>query len=536
MSMLYTVDPVCYLRTNEATMTIAYSYLRFSTPEQAKGDSFRRQLEMAERYAFQHGLTLDTKLRMTDEGVSAYRAKNVRQGALGRFLRAIDDGHVEDGSYLLVESLDRVSRASPWDAMPVFQQIINAGVTIVTLQDNRTWSREALRDNPYRIFESLLVMIRANEESETKSRRLKAVWDAKRRSAATKAMTSRVPAWLRLEGKPASFVVDEQRAAVVVRIYQMTATGTGQHRIAETLNAEGVPCFGTAAYWQRSYVNKLLANPAVIGTLIPHELVYEDGKRLRKAHEPVLGYFPPIVEEALFQRVQAQLLDKRAPSVRSGVVTNIFGGLAHCPLCGGTMTRVSKGATVRAGRPYLVCARAKVGAGCRYRAVKLEEAEEALIRNAGWLLATAPSGDASVDDRIKDVELQASVLSDQINTLVTELAEQPSPAVRARLAEYEGLLEQLRSEERDLWALHGTVSGPSLQSRIDDLLVSLEAEPVVHELTNALMRQVFSKVVVNYVTGRLEFEWRQGGSTDVMFAWPEPTDEEPDLPSETAAH
>ncbi|MDR6831542.1 DNA invertase Pin-like site-specific DNA recombinase [Bosea sp. BE271] len=512
-------------------MTTAYSYLRFSTPEQAKGDSFRRQMDMAERYAIQHGLTLDTKLRMTDEGVSAYRAKNVRQGALGRFLRAIDDGHVEDGSYLLVESLDRVSRASPWDAMPVFQQIINAGVTIVTLQDNRTWSREALRDNPYRIFESLLVMIRANEESETKSRRLKAVWDAKRRSASTKAMTSRVPAWLRLEGKPASFVVDEQKAAVVVRIYEMTATGTGQHRIAETLNTEGVPCFGTAAHWHRSYVKKLLANPAVIGTLVPHELIYEEGKRLRKAHEPVLGYYPPIVEEALFQRVQAQRMDKRAPSVRAGVVANIFGGLARCPLCSGTMTRVSKGATGRGGRPYLVCARAKAGAGCRYRAVKLDEAEDALVRNAGWLMATAPSGDASVDDRIKDVELQASVLSDQIETLVTELAERPSPAIRARVAEYEGLLEQLRSEEQDLWALHGTVSGPSLQSRIDDLLGALEADPVPHEQANALMRQVFSKVVVNYVAGRLEFEWRQGGSTDIMFAWPEQTEDEPELPT-----
>jgi DNA invertase Pin-like site-specific DNA recombinase len=40
-------------------MTIAYSYLRFSTPEQMQGDSFRRQTEAAKVYAERHGLTLE---------------------------------------------------------------------------------------------------------------------------------------------------------------------------------------------------------------------------------------------------------------------------------------------------------------------------------------------------------------------------------------------------------------------------------------------------------------------------------------------
>lgn len=43
-------------------MVKAYSYLRFSTPEQMKGDSFRRQREMAEAYARTHGYELDTSL------------------------------------------------------------------------------------------------------------------------------------------------------------------------------------------------------------------------------------------------------------------------------------------------------------------------------------------------------------------------------------------------------------------------------------------------------------------------------------------
>ena len=33
----------------------AYSYIRFSTPEQALGDSLRRQVQLAEEYARKHG-------------------------------------------------------------------------------------------------------------------------------------------------------------------------------------------------------------------------------------------------------------------------------------------------------------------------------------------------------------------------------------------------------------------------------------------------------------------------------------------------
>src|SRR5690242_10265041 len=108
-------------------MAKAYSYLRFSTPEQLKGDSFRRQLDAARRYAEQHGLVLDEELTFRDLGVSAFRGRNAESGSLRDFRRAVEDGVVERGSFLLVESFDRISRMDPWAALPVLQEIINAG-------------------------------------------------------------------------------------------------------------------------------------------------------------------------------------------------------------------------------------------------------------------------------------------------------------------------------------------------------------------------------------------------------------------------
>src|ERR1039457_3597809 len=106
------------------TLTKAYSYVRFSTPQQALGDSLRRQTEKAERYAVEHGLTLDTELNMTDAGVSAFRGKNATTRALGGFLRAVESNHVTPGSYLLIENIDRLSRDHVLEAQTIFSQLI----------------------------------------------------------------------------------------------------------------------------------------------------------------------------------------------------------------------------------------------------------------------------------------------------------------------------------------------------------------------------------------------------------------------------
>ena len=99
----------------------AYSYTRFSSPEQAAGDSLRRQLDAARAYADKHDLDLDTELH--DAGVSAYAGKNVTEGALGSFMNRVDAGDIPAGSVLLVEALDRLSRMAPLDALDLLRAI-----------------------------------------------------------------------------------------------------------------------------------------------------------------------------------------------------------------------------------------------------------------------------------------------------------------------------------------------------------------------------------------------------------------------------
>ena len=123
-------------------MAKANSYIRFSRPEQMRGDSLRRQREAADNWAAEKGLVIDESL--TDLGVSAYRGLNRVQGALGRFHTLVQKGQVPRGSYLIVESLDRLDRRMVREVLPDFMRLINDGIIVVTLMDKQTYSAERL--------------------------------------------------------------------------------------------------------------------------------------------------------------------------------------------------------------------------------------------------------------------------------------------------------------------------------------------------------------------------------------------------------
>ncbi|MFZ5685524.1 MAG: recombinase family protein [Pseudomonadota bacterium] len=507
-------------------MARAYSYLRFSTPEQARGDSFRRQTRLAQEYAQRHGLTLDDKLTFHDLGVSGYRGANAETGQLGYFLEAVRCGLVEPGSYLLVESLDRISRQAARRALKVLEGIVDEGINVVTLMDGRTYSAETLDSDPFSLMLALLTFIRANEESATKARRLSASWENKRARAAERPVTSVAPAWLRLDKDVGAWDVIQDRADVVRRIYAMADAGVGQNAIAESLNKGGVPVFGhgsrKAAHWHRSYVAKILASSTVVGTLTPHKLEYVDGRQVRRPLEPLPNYYPAIVDKALWERVQdVKAARPAAPRHRAGHVQNVLAGLATCPVCEGAMTRVMKGK--KGGRPYLVCQRAKTGAGCTYRAVRCDDVEGALLSRGAELLASVPTGreDAGLDVRLAELDDAILGLEQDVDGLLDLLQQTRSQAAMDRLRNLEAELDGARAERLALIQEREAKAGPMVRRRVKALERALTEEPLDKAAVNAALRAICDRVTVNWGTGFLQFQWRHGGRSEVIFAWPD---------------
>jgi DNA invertase Pin-like site-specific DNA recombinase len=336
----------------------AYSYIRMSTDAQLKGDSLRRQLENSSRYIEEHDLELVEDLR--DLGVSAFRGANVEYGALGRFIQAVRSGHIAPGSYLIVEAFDRISRQPTRIALQLILELINSGITVVTLTNGQTYSSENY--DTQQLIISIIEMSTAAEESAKKSQRVTAAWQAKRSAIAKKKLTSRGPAWLKYSTESGQFVPIADRVSVIQRIFDEAIIGIGAYTIAKRLNDEGIPTFGSSSRWQPSSVNKIIASPAVIGEFQLHK--EEAGIRMAEG-APISGYFPKIIADDVYYAAQAARLGRKTTGGgRKGkYLSNIFAKLVYCYYCGGRMLFEDKGEGPR-GNTYFVCMSVPTGSNC----------------------------------------------------------------------------------------------------------------------------------------------------------------------------
>ncbi len=355
-----------------------------------KGDSLRRQTELSATYARENNLNLYETLTFRDLGVSAFNKSNLRSGGqLRAFLDAIDQGVVSSGSYLLVESLDRISRAQILEAFEVFTGILNRGITIVTLADNMVYSKEKANERFTDLIISITIMSRAHEESLTKSRRLKAAWDTKRKNVAERKLTSMCPAWLKLNAKCTEYEPIPEKIAIVRQIVDLMMSGMGKNFIAKKFNLDGIPSIGKRGKehtWFPSYIDKIVKSRALIGEFQPKHAAH--GKRI-PAGEPIFDYFPRAISDERFALLQQLISErgKKAGGNRGKLFSNLFTGFVKCAYCGSNMVHVNKGEDRRRKvdsrkNRFLVCSKAKRGAGCYYLPWTYDDLEEAFIRHA----------------------------------------------------------------------------------------------------------------------------------------------------------
>jgi DNA invertase Pin-like site-specific DNA recombinase len=321
---------------------LAYSYVRFSHPDQANGDSFRRQTDLRNAWIARNHVTLDTSLTLEDKGVSGYTGEhrdNPDRHALAAFVSLVKKGRIARGSYLVVESLDRLSREDILPALSLVLDLIQSGIRIVQLLPaEMIYDQNA---NPMQVMMMIMELSRGHSESVMKSERGGAAWREKKRRAVEdgEPLTARVPAWLRLvEGR---WEVDEDAATVIRRIYRMAADGFGTIAITKTLNAERVPNFGGGGHWPRSYVCKILANRAVIGEYQPYK---GRGKKRGQDGKANPHFYPAIITEREFYAARSCLAARRGKHGRlpEGRV-NLFSGLLRDARGGGTFHEVDKG-------------------------------------------------------------------------------------------------------------------------------------------------------------------------------------------------
>jgi len=441
-------------KSTEAPVSRAFSYIRFSSKKQQKGESFRRQAEFAVEVCKENGWVLDESLTLNDLGVSAFRGNNAKVGALGEFLEAIRTGRVLRGSVLIIESIDRLSRSKVGEALQLFISILNSGVSIVTREPRRAYSQDSINDIAA-LLEPLIYMSRAHEESATKSFRLKDAWAKKKeRAAAGLPMTRMAPRWLELTEKGYGLV--PERAATVREIFRLSAEGLGVNRILQHLVAhpEKYPPFGDSGKWRDSYVQQILSNRAVFGEFQPQRR--EDDDRRVDCGDPIKGYFPPVISEELFFQVQSGMKARFRVLGRPGEFeTNLFTGIVHCAETRTTMAiHTFRQATTAGGqtKAYRYITSGATAHGTRRRGKGLSfpypPFEQAVLQALSELKPGDVLGEEQGDDReqeIGDLTGKLVVMDHRIQDAETKAAdtEEESPET------YLGLLKVLHRTKKE---------------------------------------------------------------------------------------
>lgn len=324
---------------------IAYSYIRFSTPDQARGDSLRRQTDMATEWCRVNNYVL-SDMTFKDLGISSFRNANAEAGMLGEFVDAIAIGRIKAGSVLIIEAVDRLSRSGIYTGMGLIQQILNRDVEIVILRPSEQRLSKSSSNDLNTMMIVTVQLYLANLESKNKQDRLLAVWQEKRKqynAGKTKQLSKRGPAWI-------SFTEDgmkvNDKAKYVAAIFKFAKERDSIRTIAAKMNRlYPGKAFGgnsknktkaNSKTWSTSYVSHVLSSRTVLGELQFHS-TNAAGRRI-PVGDAIKDYYPRIISDSDFDAANGNVRSnpnngrksKHVNLLKSLVYSLRDGAVCHC--------------------------------------------------------------------------------------------------------------------------------------------------------------------------------------------------------------
>jgi len=144
-------------------MTTGIAYNRFSSDRQKDGSSIERQQEFLDGYLRSHELKIDHWMEYNDKAVSAFHGHNLdADKGLGIILGMIRSKEVGEGDHLFFQSIDRMSRLEVDIVLPIFTEILRAGVTIHFTSSHQSYTKKDIKKQQNLIM-PILEMMAAHE-------------------------------------------------------------------------------------------------------------------------------------------------------------------------------------------------------------------------------------------------------------------------------------------------------------------------------------------------------------------------------------
>jgi len=297
----------------------AISYVRFSDARQRVGSSVERQEKMIADWLALHPDYEVSQLRYKDLAKSGFHGEHiVAGGGFGDLLVAVQEGEIRAGDVVLVEAIDRAGRLAPMRMLKlIISPILEAGVSIITLDDNTEYT-EASLEGP-QIFLLIAKIQAAHGYSKLLSERVSASYESRRKQAKENGTTPKrmTPVWLNSDG-----TVIEEVVPWIKTAFELYVSGVGKTTIAKRLRESGVPALAKASGFG---VGHWLKNQAVIGKW---EVLIDTAD-----YHVIDDVYPVIIEPSLFYKAQIRA-EKMKTERPIKTARHFMVGLVKCGACG----------------------------------------------------------------------------------------------------------------------------------------------------------------------------------------------------------
>jgi hypothetical protein len=422
-----------------------YCYARVSSRGQAKdGYGMSRQQAMLRDYVAayddsQHnrGYELGDINWLFAEGVSAYSGKNIEDGSV---LKTFIDDVVHKkitNSVLVIENLDRFSRAAPNRAAGLFLSLINTGCDIHEVETE-------MIHHPYSDLNIISGGLqRAHNESKRKARLSIKNWDERIKSAINgeDVLTNRVPSWLKVEGS--RYVIKNGEKEKYGLMFKMYNDGFGPAAIRDELKKRKMLINDNEP--TINHINKILKDQRLIGKFNSTGRKILDGMHI----------YPIVVDSDLFYSVN-KIRKQRNPAGKIKLkANNLFAGLCVCVTCG---RYIQVNTTDKRGDTYFRCGGSLVKIDkCQEKGFKYKTIENALLENIrNFDFSLLHTDDSEVQIRIN--ELTSELLSNiqYRDEILSDLEKEEIPDPNDRRV-FKNLQKKISETELEISALKQSI-------------------------------------------------------------------------------
>ena len=330
-----------------------------------ESNSIANQKKILERYCRDHGITA---YRHYDED-DGYSGTNFNRPGFQRMLADIKAGKIKR---VIVKDMSRFGRDYLQVGMYTDVLFPEFGVHFIAVNDGVDSTRG---ENEFTAIRNVFNEMYARDTSK----KIRATWQSKGKSG--EHLTTIPPyGYVKDPENKKKWIVDEEAAAVVQKIFRLCVDGLGPTQIAKWLrehqilnptaycHSKGLPASNKPTAdpykWTNETVSRILERVDYLGHTVNFKTTKKSYKSKKKLWNDPADWVifentqPSIIEESVFVIVQNIRKSRRRPTKMGDM--GIFSGLLYCADCGGKMYQC-RATNFTEEQKYFICSTYRKG-------------------------------------------------------------------------------------------------------------------------------------------------------------------------------